>query len=195
MRKSRIMLGLSLASVMLATLLATISIARYPKRERKADEVQEVVTIKTHSGPRPGGKTDADFAIGASDTMVASGSMPRCDYQLEGKTLHIQAVASMFNKNPGSRFVWSVRVMAVGNSERVFQSKWYDDQIFEMPENHRLEPTFEDRVDLNVLPGRYYVETAVYEVYRGEKIDVLKDAKTLKYHIGPQQGHFVVVPK
>jgi len=195
MRFSRTAFGLSLAGAVLLTFLATISIARYTRQKPRNAASPTRTSVVVHDGRRPDGRTDADIAFGGIDGVIAAGSMPQCEYSMEGRILHIEAVASMFSKQPGSRFVWSVRVLAVGDSGQVFRSKWYDDQIFEMPESHFLRPTFEDRLDLGVRPGRYYVETAVYEIPKGQGMDILKDPKTLKNYIGPQQGHFVVVPK
>jgi len=63
--------------------------------------------------------------------------------------------------------------------------KRYDDQIFQMPAEHELAPTFEDRIRVPLAPGAYVIELVAFELYPGDTSAALDKVENANSRRGP----------
>lgn len=128
----------------------------------------------------------------ANDPSIASYTMKSLEVQAVKNKVHIVASAHIRDTRPNMRFVWSVRALSPAKQGAVVFEKLYDNQVFALPENQELSPTFEDILVLPLPKGTYLIEVSVFLVTPGKGLAGVRNPE-LKEDLRGPSGHAKVV--
>jgi len=95
------------------------------------------------------------------DTSFASGAMHSIKVDTAAKFVHIVASASIRDTRPGISYVWAVRALHPKTGKVLFEKR-YDNQMFTIPPEQQMHPTFEDTIELPLEAGPYRVELVAF---------------------------------
>lgn len=101
---------------------------------------------------------------GGIDFGISSSAMKGMQVVAVGNEVEIDAEAYIKDIRPGMTYVWSIRVLDAVDHKKVLVERRYDDQVFSIPDSQVLEPTFRDRITVNLPDGNYMIEAVIYEV-------------------------------
>jgi len=173
---------LTLVAISVATFFVTSSVLARGKHRRASGAI--AATAADGPAGLAGMISKNPAPARGINTSYASGAMHWIKIETVGNSVHIMASASIRDIRPGVTYVWFVRVLHPNTGKVVFEKR-YDDQIFGMPPEMEMKPTFEDRIDLPLEPGSYKVELVAFHVMPGEGLAVLNDAKIARFRRGP----------
>ena len=128
-----------------------------------------------------GGQVPAAVGI---DTSFAAGTMHQIRVETIGNVVRVVGSASIMDKRPGMTYIWSVRALHP-TTEKVLFEKRYENQIFGMPAEQQMSPTFDDKIELPLLPGTYTVELVAFMIYPNQGVTALNDASIAGKQRGP----------
>jgi len=126
---------------------------------------------------------------------IAGGSMQRLDIVASGKWIYIKALVHIRDTRPDMSYLWSVRVLDPNDPkrEKVLFEKRYEDQMFQMPQEQVLNPTFEDAIELSVPPGTYPIEVTAFMIPPRLDLNRLGDPKVAIGLRGPSGRRRVTI--
>ncbi len=189
----RRLLALKLAWLLflaIATCAVTSSVIAQARRT-KATDVPAAnpprLTATVKSGPLPAAARVRDAHT------VSEHAMTSLKLSAVGNTLSIDASAHIYDRRPGVAFVWAVRVVDPKDAKKTLFERRYDHQLFTLPANMELKPTFSDRIELALPRGIYPIECVVYEVHPELGVAGLNDPTTAKASIGSSRKQAVEI--
>ena len=155
------------AAVVFTVLLSyfvTSSLASQKGKPRTAQpapqkNVPPVVTAQTEVHQ---GNVDLFKPARTDNSMIASDAMKEYSVEPLGNSVHIKATAYIYDTRDYS-YVWHVRIVNTVTSQVVY-FRSYAEQMFQLPDNNLMEPTFEDLIIEDLPTGTYAVETSIFKV-------------------------------
>lgn len=123
-----------------------------------------------------------------SPHSIYSGAMRRFQAEADGHWVHVAAETRIRDTRPNVQYVWSFRVydLADSNYEHVLFERRYDHQIFSMPPEQEMEPTFEDVIEVPLPRGAYVVELVALMITPRDGIEGLDVPETIRRLRGPR---------
>jgi hypothetical protein len=118
-------------------------------------------------------------------TSFASFTMKQLDIRARGHLLAIAAVAHIRDMRPNVAYVWSVRVLDPNHREKVLFEKRYEDQVFALPPEREMDPTFQDEIEIPLSARTYLVDISAYMVTPEHGLAGLDDTKVADFLRGP----------
>jgi hypothetical protein len=121
------------------------------------------VMVNRPGGPRAAGLLAAG-PQGAQDPSVRMvGRFHRVKVRAVGRRALIEAGAELYERDPGKRYVWVLRLIGPRPDRRVLSERVYRDQVFTLPVGQQqASPTFSDAIELP--PGRHLIRVELHEV-------------------------------
>lgn len=139
-------------------------------------------------------KGDAKPLLQDLSSGIAGGAMTSCRAEMTPQGLHITAQASIRDIRPASQFFWGCRVYASGNLKTPVFEKLYLDQMFHLPESHKLNPTLDDTLVFPANAGKYRVEIVVFTIPPGFDMSRFRDPSAEQTYRFVGGGQSVVIP-
>lgn len=102
------------------------------------------------------------------------------DVLVQGQDVFVNAEAGMRDTRIGIVYFWSLRVTDGTNRDIVLNRRDYTDQMFAMPAEREMSPTFEER--LRFGPGDYQVEISLFQVPAVTNLTRLQDREWAREH-------------
>lgn len=188
-----------LAALGITTFFVTSSIvAGSQNAPRRRKPVSQGVQVAPHETPGPSTKmvvagpgAASRPADGRVMAPIASFWLKNLDITAQDQDVFVSASANMSDKRPGMFYFWSMRVTDGANRNAVLNERHYTDQIFRIPSDGELNPTFNER--LRLLPGDYLVEVALFQVPVGSDLAKLKDADWIQQQLVFRVGRRVTI--
>jgi hypothetical protein len=173
MRYSTTLKLLSIAALGVCTMLTTNSILGQIRTQKKnasrsdplLDGGTRTTGTTTLADVRP--VTPGEFANVKPDqdlprkNVAASFRLQSMEATANGRTVTVGARAYIRDTRPNVEYVWSLRVSQL-STRKLVSGGFYDQQIFSVPIEQELSPTFSEQFQL--VPGKFLIEVSLYEV-------------------------------
>lgn len=119
---------------------------------------------------------------------IVRGSMRRFHAEAIANVIHVTAQTRMTDARPEAAYVWAVRVYDADDHElqNVLFERRYDEQSFTLPAGERVEPSFDDILEVPLPPGTYIVELAAEGPHPADAPALADAAARTRAPIGPK---------
>ena len=125
--------------------------------------------------------------------MIAGGSLAWDGPVVQGRTVLLDAKATIEDTRPNMQFVWAVRVFAPGDKTSLLYEKTYEDQVFTLGDDQRLETTFVDRLELPLPAGKYTLQLTWFGLPPEQGLAGLHDPATREEYKGAEGNATIVI--
>ncbi|OJW24986.1 MAG: hypothetical protein BGO49_01770 [Planctomycetales bacterium 71-10] len=112
--------------------------------------------------------------------ILGGGSLAWDGPVVQGRTVLLDAKATISDTRPNMQFVWAVRVFVPGDMTSPLYEKTYEDQVFTLGDEQELETTFVDRLELPLPPGQYRLQLTWFGLPPEQGLAGLHDPDTRK---------------
>lgn len=111
-----------------------------------------------------------------------------------GDLVHIRALASVWDRQPGMRYVWQLRVLFPPELDVTFLDEWYVDEIFSNDADRPIPVEFEDVIQLQLPDAEYATEVCIVRIPPHLRVaDLAADEKLAARWRGPLRRALVQI--